>query len=231
MGPAVFFDLGGTLVDRARDREMCAYWSQRGVRLGSADVAPVLYRADRHFMECRPELWRAAGPEFQSQYWGLVHAELGLTAPAPSVCAQWGGPWHVYPDAWGALRQLRRAGTPLALVSNWDGTARRILALTGLGSCFDVVAVSAEVGWEKPDPQIFRWTAERLGVRPEDCLHVGDNYWDDVVGAGCAAVQPVLLHRHPEWCAAPTPGQGVAVVTDLQAALPYLLHPRQPMAV
>lgn len=230
MGPAVCFDLGGTLVDRTRDHDMCAHWSQRGVRLRRADAAPVLYRADRHFMESKPDLWRRADAHFQEQYWGMVHAELGLVAPPAAVCAGWGGPWNVYPDAWCALRQLRRAGCRLALVSNWDETALRILSLTGLDRYFDAVAVSALLGWEKPSPEIFEWAGARLGARPHECLHVGDNYWDDVLGARRASMRPVFLHRHPEWCAPPQLPADVAVVRDLSAAVPFLLRPATEMA-
>ena len=60
----------------------------------------------------------------------------------------------MYPDAWTALRQLRAAGCRLALISNWDDTAGQVLRATGLYGYFEVVAVSTEVGWEKPAPQI-----------------------------------------------------------------------------
>jgi len=230
VGPAVCFDLGGTLVDRDRDHDMCAYWSERGIRLRRSDAAPVLYRTDRHFMESRPDLWRRADAVFQEQYWGMVHAEFGLVTPPAGVCAAWGGPWNVYPDAWCALRELRRSGCRLALISNWDDTALRILTLTGLDRYFDAVAVSATLGWEKPSPEIFEWAGARLGVPPSECLHVGDNYWDDVVGARRADMKPVLLHRHPEWCAPPPLPPDVAVVRDLAAAVPYLLRPAHPVA-
>lgn len=225
MGPAVCFDLGGTLVDRTREHDLCAYWSQRGIRLRHSDAAPVLYRTDRHFMECRPDLWRRTDAVFQTQYWDMVHAELGLVAPSAGVCVDWGGPWRVYPDARYALRELRRAGARLALISNWDDTALRILRLTGLERHFDAVAVSAELGWEKPSPEIFEWAGARLGARPNECRHVGDNFWDDVLGARGAGMKPVLLHRHPEWCATPQLPPDVAVVRDLAAAVPYLLRP------
>jgi len=43
-----------------------------------------------------------------------------------------------------------------------------------LDELFDVVIASGEVGWDKPAPEIFTMTIERLGVRPEECLFIDD---------------------------------------------------------
>ncbi len=224
MAGAVCFDLGGTLVDRERAAGLRAYWAARGVRIGARDAEAVIYRTDRIFMEFYPDLWHQGNDEFHRRYWGRVHAELGLVAPGPAVCADWSGGWRVYGDALAALRQLRRAGCRLALLSNWDHTAAAVLAVTGLAEFFEVLGVSAELGREKPDPQAFTWVAEALDLPPESVTHVGDNVWDDVGGARAAGMKPVLVHRHPEWHAPPPLPADVTVVGDLAACVPYLLH-------
>lgn len=43
-----------------------------------------------------------------------------------------------------------------------------------LDELFDVVVVSGEVGWDKPAPEIYTMTAEKLGVLPEECLFIDD---------------------------------------------------------
>lgn len=43
-----------------------------------------------------------------------------------------------------------------------------------LDELFDVVVISGEVGWDKPAPEIFTMTVEKLGVEPEECLFVDD---------------------------------------------------------
>lgn len=40
---------------------------------------------------------------------------------------------------------------------------------------FNVTVVSAEVGMMKPDQKIFNYTAQKLGVIPEDCLFTDDH--------------------------------------------------------
>lgn len=48
---------------------------------------------------------------------------------------------------------------------------------------FDVIVASAELGIAKPDPKIYHYTAERLGVKPIDCIFVDDQ------GRYCAAAE------------------------------------------
>lgn len=43
-----------------------------------------------------------------------------------------------------------------------------------LDELFDVVVASGEVGWDKPAPEIYTMTIEKLGVRPDECLYIDD---------------------------------------------------------
>lgn len=43
-----------------------------------------------------------------------------------------------------------------------------------LDKLFDVVVASGEVGWDKPAPEIYTMTVEKLGVKPEECLYIDD---------------------------------------------------------
>jgi len=43
-----------------------------------------------------------------------------------------------------------------------------------LDELFEVVVVSGEVGWDKPAPEIYTMTIEKLGVRPEEVLFIDD---------------------------------------------------------
>jgi HAD superfamily hydrolase (TIGR01509 family) len=79
------------------------------------------------------------------------------------------------PGAVEALARLRAHGLALAIVSNWDETLPERMA----GFAVDAIASSAEAGAPKPDPAVFRLALERLGVRPERALHVGDSPADE----------------------------------------------------
>ena len=60
-----------------------------------------------------------------------------------------------------------------------------------------VIVDSAVVGVAKPDPRIFGFALDALGV-PADgtVLHVGDSLRYDVAGALAAGLQPVHMDPH-----------------------------------
>jgi putative hydrolase of the HAD superfamily len=88
------------------------------------------------------------------------------------------------PGAVEAVTRLRSLGLALAVVSNWDETLPERIGDFGV----EVVVSSAEVGVPKPDPALFRLALERLGVRAERALHVGDSP-EDEEGARAAGMQ------------------------------------------
>jgi HAD superfamily hydrolase (TIGR01509 family) len=93
--------------------------------------------------------------------------------------------FELLPGAREAVEQLRRLGLELAVVSNWDVGLRE--QVRGLGLDGMTVVTSAEAGAPKPDPAVFRLALERLGVRADRALHVGDSEADEE-GARAAAM-------------------------------------------
>jgi putative hydrolase of the HAD superfamily len=43
-----------------------------------------------------------------------------------------------------------------------------------LGKYFDEIVISSEIGYAKPDREAYEITAERLGVKPEECIFTDD---------------------------------------------------------
>ncbi|KAL4379454.1 hypothetical protein GQ457_02G025230 [Hibiscus cannabinus] len=99
--------------------------------------------------------------------------------------------WHLCdPEAEKVFKALRKAGVKVAVVSNFDTRLRPVLRALNCEHWFDAVAVSAEVGAEKPSPTIFLKVCELLEIQPEDAVHVGDDRRNDIWGArdaGCDA--------------------------------------------
>jgi len=101
----------------------------------------------------------------------------------------------------------------LALLSNtMSDTPRIILRRSGLLGHFDAVVCSRDVGIRKPNPRIFLYVLEKLGVKPEEAVHVGDSVEDDMEGASRAGIKAILI-RGPgtsRWA-----GPSVASVCEL----------------
>lgn len=99
--------------------------------------------------------------------------------------------WRIAdPEAGKVFEAVRSAGLKVAVVSNFDTRLRPLMGALQCCDWFDALAVSAEVGAEKPNPAIFWAACELLGVKPEEAVHVGDDRRNDVWGArdaGCDA--------------------------------------------
>ena len=73
------------------------------------------------------------------------------------------------------VARLRAAGrVKLGLLSNASSGWTERLRARGVAGLFDDVVVSADVGLAKPDPEVFRLAARRLGVEPTACLMIDD---------------------------------------------------------
>lgn len=72
-----------------------------------------------------------------------------------------------------ALEKLRIQGYLLAVGSSSKNTPI-ILERLGLGAFFDAVVDGNDIKHSKPDPEVFLKAAEKLGVRPSECIVVED---------------------------------------------------------
>lgn len=106
------------------------------------------------------------------------------------------------PDAGVVVEELSRRGLRLAVISNTeDGRLRDALGAAGLADGFDLLVDSHLVGARKPDPAIFRYALERLGVEAGEAAFVGDSYAHDALPARRAGLRAILLDPldlHPE---------------------------------
>jgi putative hydrolase of the HAD superfamily len=87
--------------------------------------------------------------------------------------------FEVLPGVRESLRRLRLSGLELAVVANFDLTLARRLEELELSSFFSIVVTPADAGVAKPEPEIFELALERLRVRGERTLHIGDGASDE----------------------------------------------------
>jgi HAD superfamily hydrolase (TIGR01509 family) len=196
----LFLDAGGVLLfpNWQRVADVLAGY---GVRV----EADALARADPHVRKQidEPDLIRSAPDEKRGrQYFDLVLDKAGVPASEARTKAldalrayhAQHNLWEIIPsDVIPALERLKTLGLRIAVVSNSNGTLCAHFERIGLSRSVDCVVDSAEVGIEKPDPEIFERTLARLGARRETTVHVGDLYNVDVVGARAAGLRAVLL--------------------------------------
>jgi HAD superfamily hydrolase (TIGR01509 family) len=93
------------------------------------------------------------------------------------------------PQLLGLVRRVHATGTATALVTDADAVPDACAA------AFDLVVLGAALGVRKPDPEVYRRVAARLGVAVTDCVVV-DDHARNVRGARAAGA--VVVHHDDE---------------------------------
>src|SRR5450759_694299 len=227
---AVFFDVGNTLFKpypslEAVCREVMARF---GYDPSEEELARGIKAADRYY-EYRywsdDSFW--ANEKDASEMWSELYAkmleEVGIDGDRHLIGRAIydhfgdGDRWRTYPDVVPVFERLKKEGLRLALVSNWDSRLAKLCFDMGLDRYLDAIPSSASIGLIKPDPHLFQVACERLRVRPERAIHVGDHYFADILGARSVGVNPVMIDRFG------TPDvTDVPVIEDLYGLLPLL---------
>lgn len=91
-------------------------------------------------------------------------------------------------------------GVATAVVSNGDSRIRSVIQDLGFPSYLCPIVLSEEEGIEKPCREIFERTLALFAkkgtvLKPDECLHVGDELVCDFQGASEAGIQGLLLIR------------------------------------
>ncbi len=92
-----------------------------------------------------------------------------------------------------AIKSLKAAGKKVALLSNAD-----VMETKGWKKCpgapyFDVVIFSCEVGFMKPDREIYELCLKKLGEKPENCVFVGDGGSNEFMGAKSLGISTIMV--------------------------------------
>ena len=168
----IFFDVGSTLVDETeaydhRVREMIA-----GTSITFKEFDDVRIALARQGFD---------GNSAAIKYFGLTKT-----------------PWHSedevpYSDAQSTLAALVDRGYKLGIIANQNiGTGERLKSW-GLRRYFDVIAASAEIGYAKPDKEIFEKAFELAGCTAEESVMVGDRLDNDIIPAKAIGMKTVWV--------------------------------------
>lgn len=92
----------------------------------------------------------------------------------------------------------------IAMLSNVGrGVIDQLFSAKELDELFDEIVLSSEVGMIKPDPNIFNFTSDKLGISPEDCLMV-DDLEANIDGAQLTGMPGVVFTTTNEFVSATT---------------------------
>jgi len=209
---AVLFDLDETLIDSYKGHigahaTVCSilvqFLARKEVIVGERELLPKISTLDdemnKKFMYDRDVWWPR-----------LVKAIAPKIALPPRLVkrltkAYWlayASDAKPYSDTVSTLNYLKKKGYLLGLLSDTDhlrGMKRYRIEIQPFKQLFNLTLVSGEETREaKPSPEPFLVAAGKLGVKPGECIFVGDKPFADVKGAKKAGMKTVLIHRR-EW--------------------------------
>ena len=211
----IFFDLGSTIIDETkadlhRIQEMTA----------GTDVTIEAYCAKRL------EFFRQglSGDKEAAAFFGLTKT-----------------PWHnedevLFPDAVPALMELKRQGFKLGVIANQKPGMRERLKNWNMLKYFDVMAISSELGIEKPDPEIFKWALGEADCPTPNAVMVGDRLDNDIAPANQIGMYTIRVLRGPRACQEPRsvnerPNQTIKTLRDISRCIPSYVEDKEPKAL
>ena len=192
----VLFDLDDTLIDsRKAYRNAYRVLSERNPNVYQAENEEEIEDIYRFVFRINSAERNRAYPSL-CERWGIDNAppsahdfrEMWLMAYAANAAP--------FPWTREVLDSLHRKGIRVGIITNGNihRQSRKLLFADLLGDFEDII-ISASTGTAKPSAAIFRLAAQRLGVRVQDCLFVGDNPATDISGAKSAGMDCLWLTR------------------------------------
>jgi len=193
---AVIFDWGGTLTPW-HSIDLGELWLDVCARHYPAEEAAAMAQAVR---AAETELWRRGESSHQSSTLEHIFERAGVTA-SEEFLASYFEAWDPHtltdPDALPLLRELRRRGIKVGVLSNtmWPRRAHeQIFVRDEVLELIDGAVYTSEIDWVKPHPEAFRAAMAAVGeTEPAACVFVGDRPYDDIHGAKSAGMRAVLI--------------------------------------
>ena len=177
---AVLFDFGGVLIRMDWDGydEFGKRWN-----LPAGTLVDAFYRTPEwHAIETGRGNWdtwqRGVEQSLKPYLQGDVAEEV------QSLLDAWyAQPWQYHHPNFELAHDLQAAGHKIGVLSNAPDDLRdRFLSDLPVEVNWDAIVVSGEIGMRKPDPRIFEYAAEEIGVAPKDCFFI-DDLEENVLGA------------------------------------------------
>jgi HAD superfamily hydrolase (TIGR01549 family) len=223
---AVLCDLDDTLFDHAHatrmalagvqaDEPALGCWEPAELERRHAEILELMHQ---EVLAGRLLIERARAERFRRLLFDADRTGAA-SARAPELAARYRSgyerAWRAVPGALDLAAAIRRAGLPIAVVTNNILSEQRAkMAICGLDAYVDALITSEEIGVTKPDVRIFEAALSRCGAQPHEAVMIGDAWHTDILGARAAGIRPIWLNR----LATPSPDPSVA---ELRALDPW----------
>ena len=205
----VLFDLDGTLLDSAQ--EIC----------NSANYILKRFSAKEYSVEeIRPLIGLPAKEIFINA--GIDENINNVIEDFRNHLGETGGdPKYIYPGVIQGLAEIKKIGIPMVVATNKPTElAIRVLERSGLLHYFDLVQGSDNLP-NKPEPDILKTAAQKVGSAISSTWMVGDSYVDIKASkaAGCISVGVIYHQDYAQSMIVETPDFLVSSIIELSQVI------------
>ena len=190
---AVIFDLFGTLVRGFTRQE----YDRVNAQMAAAVRVPYA------------EFWRLMGETYQDSCLGRYSSFKDIVS---DVCGRAGvqanmtdigqaARFHYEftadaivpePEVLEALNRLKQREMRLGLISDCGPSVPLLFPQSPLARFIDVPVFSCEERIKKPSSAIYQRSCQRLEIRAQECIYVGDGSSQELTGAAAVGMRPIL---------------------------------------
>lgn len=201
---AVAFDIWGTLIDLEGGLHHLASVIAEKASLDAQAAEFMVFKSHHEARELRRSEPGLSAHELINIAKGILARNLGIDLSQVnellySAFTSVDPLSIVYEDVRDTLEKLNGLGAFMGLIGNvlfWESSyTRLLLERAGISRYFKLSIFSDEVGYSKPDREIFLLFSRRSGLEPDKVIYVGDNVVEDVGGALSSGMTAFLLKR------------------------------------
>lgn len=197
---AVLFDLGGTLVKTESPPETFKrILAAHGIHASVDAIAEV---HEENVRTLDNQKMAEEGTTFWLRWNTRILEQIGVKRNVDTLAKRISEVWwdhanpETYPDVIDTLIRLKAKGVKLGIVTNgFKEDVDQILHRLRLKGYFEVGIGADACKKAKPDAEIFLFALDKLGVRAEETLFVGDDVKKDYEGAKRAGLRALLVDR------------------------------------
>jgi putative hydrolase of the HAD superfamily len=189
----IIFDLDNTLVDFTRFKENSIRSAIESMIDAGLKIDPeTAYKKIFQIYEEKGWEYQRVFDDFLIEVMGYIDYKI-LASGIVAYRRAKEGSLVLYPNVTRTLLNLVKKGIKLAVVS--DAPALQVwtrLVQMNLHHIFDVVITFDDTGKRKPDPEPFLKALEKLNLKPNEVIMVGDWAERDIVGAKKVGIKTIF---------------------------------------
>lgn len=84
----------------------------------------------------------------------------------------------------------------LGIITNAPPEVHDTIHQLNLDRYMKSIVISGELGYSKPNPEIFRYALKLASAKSDEAIHIGDIYEADIIGARSVGMEAILIDRY-----------------------------------